>query len=60
MLRTKSELIGEGSGFNVWSEGRVLGDVLYALTVIIDRMMKVFKALNVILFGDDAFHGVLL
>jgi hypothetical protein len=59
MLRTEGQFIGEGCGFNVRPEGRVLGDILHPFSVVVDRMMKVFQALDIILFSDDSFHWFL-
>jgi hypothetical protein len=60
MLRTKGEFIGEASGIDVRSKGRVLGYILHTLPVVIDRMVEVFQTLEVILFGYDSVHLILL
>jgi hypothetical protein len=32
------------------------GNILHALPIVIDSMMEIFEALDVILFGDNSFH----
>jgi hypothetical protein len=41
-------------------EGRVLGHILHALPVIIDRVMEFFEALNIIFFCHNRSHEVSL
>jgi hypothetical protein len=57
---TKGELIGEGGRVDVGTNSRMLGNILHALPVIIDGVMKIFQTLDVIGFGYDSFHFVLL
>jgi hypothetical protein len=57
---TKGELIGEGGRVDVGTNPRMLGNILHALPVIIDGVMKIFQTLDVIGFGYDSFHFVLL
>jgi hypothetical protein len=59
MFRTKGEFIGEASGIDMRSKGRMLGYILHTLPVVIDNVMEVFQTLEVILFGDDSFHWFL-
>jgi hypothetical protein len=47
----KGKFIGEDCRINVRPKARMSGDILNAFPVIIDDMMKVFKALDVIFFG---------
>ena len=56
MFGPKGKIIGEGGRIDVGPKGRMLGDILHALPVIIDYVMKLFEALDVILFGNDSFH----
>jgi hypothetical protein len=56
MFRTKGELIGEGCGVDVRTKTGMLCHILYAFPIIVDHMVKVFKALDVIFFRHDAFH----
>ncbi len=56
----ESKFIGESSRIDVRPKTGMLGDVLHPLPVIIDNMMKIFKALDVILFGNNSFHFILL
>jgi hypothetical protein len=60
MFRTKGEFIGETSGIDVRSKGRVLGHILHTLPIVIDRVMEIFETLNVIFFGYDSVHFNLL
>jgi hypothetical protein len=56
MFRPKGEFIGEGCRIDVRPKSRMLGDIFHTLPVIIDRMMEVFKTLDVIFFGNNSFH----
>jgi hypothetical protein len=56
MLGPKGKIVGEGGRIDVGPKGRMLGDILHALPVIIDRVTEFFEALDVILFGNDPFH----
>ena len=59
VLRAKSKLVGEGRGIDVGTEARMFSYVINALPVIVHDMMKIFKALEVILFGYNSFHILL-
>jgi hypothetical protein len=56
----EGEFIGESSRIDVGPKAGMLGDILHALPVVINDMVKIFKALDVILFGSDSFHFILL
>jgi hypothetical protein len=56
VFRPKGKLVSEGRRIDVRPKSRMLGNILHALPIIIDRVMKFFEALNVILFGNDPFH----
>jgi len=56
MFRTKGKLIGESRGVNVRTKTGMLCNILYTFPIIVDDMMKVFKALGIIFFGDNSFH----
>jgi hypothetical protein len=60
MFRTKGKLIGESSGVDVRTKTGMLCNILNPFPVIVDDMMKVFKALDVIRFSYDSFHLFLL
>ena len=52
----KGKFISEGCGIDVRPKSRMLGDILHTLPVVIDRVMKVFETLDIVLFGNDSFH----
>src|SRR4030042_230693 len=56
---TKGELIGEGGRVDVGTNPRMLGNILHALPVVIDGVMKIFQTPDVIRIGYDSFHFVL-
>jgi hypothetical protein len=60
MLGTKGEFIGEGGGIDMGSKTGMLRDILNAFPIIINNMMKIFKALDVIFLRHDSFHWFLL
>ena len=57
---TKGEFIGEGGRVDVGTNPRMLGNILHTFPIVIDGMMKIFQTLDVILFGHDSFHFLLL
>jgi hypothetical protein len=60
MFRPKGEFIGKGCGIDMGPKSGMLRDILHTLPVVIDYLMKVFEALDVILFGNNPFHLFLL
>jgi hypothetical protein len=60
MLRTKGKLVSEGCSIDVRSKSRMLGYILHTLPIIIDNVMEIFETLNVIFFGYDSVHLLLL
>ena len=57
---TKSEFIGESGSVDVGTNPQMLGNILHPFPVVIDSMMKIFETLDVIFFGHDSFHFLLL
>src|SRR5512139_2049401 len=57
---TKGEFIGESSRVDMRTNTWMLGNILHAFPVVIDSMMEIFQTLDVILFGHDSFHFLLL
>jgi hypothetical protein len=55
MFRTKGELIGESRGVDVRTKTGMLCNILYTFPIVVDDMVKVFKALDIIFFGDNCF-----
>jgi hypothetical protein len=56
MFRPKGKLVSEGCRVDVWPKCRMVSDILHSLPVIIDHVMKVFEAPDVIFLGNDSFH----
>jgi hypothetical protein len=56
VFRPEGKLISEGRRIDMRPKGRMLGDILHTLPVVIDYAMKVFEALDVIFLGNDSFH----
>jgi hypothetical protein len=60
VFRTEGELIGEGRGVDVRTKTGMLCHILDPFPIIVHDMVKVFETLEVIFFGHDAFHFLLL
>jgi hypothetical protein len=60
ILWSEGQLIGEGGGIDVGPKPGVFGDILHPLPVVVDNVLEVFQALDIILFSDDTVHGFLL
>jgi ADP-heptose:LPS heptosyltransferase len=56
VFRPKGKFVSEGRGIDVRPKGRMLGDILHTLPVVIDHMAKVFETPDIVLFGNDSFH----
>jgi hypothetical protein len=56
VFRAKGKFISEGCRIDMRPKSRMLGDILHAFPVVIDRVTKVFEALDVIFLGNDSFH----
>jgi hypothetical protein len=56
MFGPEGKFIGEGGSIDVGPKTRMHGNILHALPIVINSVMKIFKALDVILFGDNSFH----
>jgi len=60
VLRPKGEFVSKGGGIDMGLKSRMLGDVFHTFPVVIDYVMKVLEALDVIFLGNDSFHSSLL
>ncbi len=60
MLRPKGKFVSEGRRIDVGPKRRMLGDILHMFPVVIDHVMQVFEASDIIFFDNNPFHLFLL
>jgi hypothetical protein len=56
MLRTESELVGEGCGIDMGPKGGMLCDIVHTFAIVINDVMEVLQALDVIFSCHNVFH----
>jgi hypothetical protein len=60
IFRAESEFISEGGGVDVRTKTRMLCNILNTFPIVIDDVMKVFEALDIVIFCHYSFHLILL